>query len=152
MENRPEVGPDAEAAVGAKWRLIDKLQEQLSKLETHTIKETITQPGDVLSHLEANKENFDKVGNTYFDKGINPTVKKIVFHFVNIVGLGKDDIYITFGDRNTLKHEGNTSIIMLNPELLPTPKMDGVSFGNLVGKKLTNAIETYKSRRCTNLS
>jgi len=108
----------------------------------------------LIENLRNNEQLFNKVGNLQMDQRLSGTVQKIVSHFINVTGLGKDDIYVLAMDRQTpgaLNHVGNTSIIKLDinkiNEMAASSDTAGVSFGGMVGKKLTDAKNTYAQVR-----
>lgn len=132
------------------------------KLES--IDEILLHNGDVAKDFSDNLHLFDKdkVSNTYFDKRFNltqdgKTLRKITQHFIDTVGLNKDNIYIVFddvmankGSRDILadaNHYGNDSVIRLNSTRIAesVPKLDyeGVDFKGLTGGRLENAKKTY---------
>jgi len=94
---------------------------------------------------------FDK---TFQDSVFGKVAQKVLTHFIDVLGLDKDGIYISFDTSLEKKvgnvyHTGDVSHIRLNPSNIAkvSKPIQGVNFGFLKGKALENARVAYTAVR-----
>lgn len=127
-----------------------------------SISDIYAQQGETLQHLADHRDRFfNRQGesNIFFDKTFQDSVfgkmsQKVLGHFLDVTGMGKDEVYISFDngiDKNLgrLNHIGDTSHIRISPANLAkaAAPIPGTNFGFLKGKALENARTAYTAVR-----
>lgn len=133
-----------------------------------SIQDILINGGDITGNFDKAPHLFtnDGLSSTKFDRAFSETAqgrefRKITQHFINQVGLNKDNIYVVLDDVMSNKegrgiladanHYNNDSVIRISRrrinESISDADLHEVSFGSLTGQRLETAKQTFMQVR-----
>ena len=146
-----EVIPDTTVDVAAPKPIFNTIADIYAHGGEQTLQNLVDNRDTFFNRVPEKQVFFDK---TFQDSVFGKVAQKVLTHFIDVLGLDKDGIYISFDTSLEKKvgnvyHTGDVSHIRLNPSNIAkvSKPIQGVNFGFLKGKALENARVAYTAVR-----